>query len=136
MRCFILILICDDRLSTRVWQKWNIWNFLGKFFYRKWVIWLHFLAQSPMRYLEIKTGLTSWKFCMMIKYYNQTKVKYVKFSILGPRHCNCVSWDVLDSFLNIVDGDSVSKSDKCEIYGILKISTFIGEWVISAWLWV
>ena len=88
MRCFILILICDDRLSTRVWQKWNIWNFLGKFFYRKWVIWLHFLAQSPIRYLEIKTGLTFWKFCMMIKYYNQTKVKYVKFSILGPGHCN------------------------------------------------
>lgn len=56
-------------------------------------------------------------------------------AILSPRHSNCVFWDILDNFLSILDGDSVSISNKCEVYGIMS-SSFMGEWVFLAQLWV
>lgn len=93
-----------------------------------------FLAKnSPVRYLEIHTRLTIRKLCSDDRVSYQATVKYIEFRkkiLLGDGMGVLAQLSIRDGiiiylgiywsiFLNILDGDKVTESSKCETNKLL-----------------
>ena len=87
-------------------------------FTQSWVL------SSPIRYIEISNGPIFWKLSQKLGL-DKSEVRRIfkEKSFKGKRtvlpqfwaQSSATYWDPPDIFLNILNGDSVSKSNKCEM---------------------